>query len=607
MLNSHEKHESTFQESHSVEYKVTDVLALLLHHAGIENFFAVTGGAAVHIIDSLTYTGGLEPIFHHHEQAAAMAADAYARVKGFGVCVVTTGPGVTNALTGLLCAWQDSTPMIFISGQARLNKTSRGRSLRQVGTQHLEVLPLVSPLTKAAVMLRNPNDLIETVKELITLAKSGRPGPVWLDIPLDIQLSQVECARSELRFPEFNWNGSVKIPKIDYGLLRNRIRSSTRPVLVLGRGTNKVSTAKLTKFIADFELPVVRTWGGMRTRLPESQEEFGRIGVSGQRGANLILGQSDLAIFLGVRLGQAVVGPSVEHLVPSGELLVVDIDSEELDFLMSQCAVTALNVDVNHFLSGVLTDSVIGTASRTSWLKYCRQASSWNHETRLYEKEDPKPDIYEVIRELDLLMPAEDFIIVDGGGTVVYASMQTLSVRVGLNTVIPSGSAPMGTGIPQGIGVAKAVAGSQVVVLCGDGSFQFNVQELQTIVQEQLNMKILVFNNDGYVSIRGTQEQFLGSRFLGSAREGKLTIPSIEAVTKAYGLNFTSISNRNDLCLNMKHFLSSEGPGICEIAIRPDQQISPRQGFALQTDGKYVAEPLTRMAPLHFDSFLYSD
>lgn len=153
-MNSHEKHESTFQESHSVEYKVTDVLALLLHHAGIENFFAVTGGAAVHIIDSLTYTGGLEPIFHHHEQAAAMAADAYARVKGFGVCVVTTGPGVTNALTGLLCAWQDSTPMIFISGQARLNKTSRGRSLRQVGTQHLEVLPLVSPLTKAAVMLR---------------------------------------------------------------------------------------------------------------------------------------------------------------------------------------------------------------------------------------------------------------------------------------------------------------------------------------------------------------------------------------------------------------------------------------------------------------------
>jgi acetolactate synthase-1/2/3 large subunit len=271
----------------------------------------------------------MTPYFHHHEQAAALAADAYARIKGLGLCVVTTGPGVTNALTGLLCSWQDSVPCIYISGQARSSQTALGSRVRQVGTQHLEVLPVVTNLTKKAYMLNENDNLEEVLLDLISVATSGRKGPVWLDIPLDVQL------KSKNSSVNMDLNLSKLSIENDLLLARNEIlkglKDASRPIFIFGRGLAGFEQKNFENIIEKINIPILRTWGFLDTNLtiPE-QNYFGVIGVSGQRGANFIASQADFIVSIGVRWGQAVVGPKIESFAPDAKVIVVDIDENEL-------------------------------------------------------------------------------------------------------------------------------------------------------------------------------------------------------------------------------------------------------------------------------------
>ena len=272
--------------------KNTDILADVLYEHGIRDFFAVTGGAAVHIIDSLIERKNMRAVFHHHEQAASLAADAYARINNLGICVVTTGPGVTNALTGLLCSWQDSVPTIFISGQARFNLTSLGSKVRQVGTQHLEVIPIVQHMTKKAVMLKPGDDIRKVLSELIVLAHSGRKGPVWLDIPLDVQLEQFyqETDPAEIQLEEVReCYSSLCLENLESDLVK-----SSRPILLLGRGVVGINQNKFDELLLELGVPCVRTWGFLDSNLTIPQNlDFGTVGVSGNRGANKIISESD--------------------------------------------------------------------------------------------------------------------------------------------------------------------------------------------------------------------------------------------------------------------------------------------------------------------------
>ena len=574
--------------------KNTDVIAEVLKNSDVKDFFAVTGGAAVHIIDSLIKAGEMKPIFHHHEQAAALAADAYARVRGLGVCVVTTGPGVTNAITGLLCSWQDSVPTLFISGQARFSLTAQGKNLRQVGTQHLEVIPIVQNLTKKAVMLKPGDDVAVVLTDLINLSQSGRKGPVWLDIPLDLQIQEHEFnPQNILLNPSVGENHKIPEQENIYSLITN----SKSPVLLLGRGLNNIKQQEFSEIIRKLNLPCLRTWGFFDTNLVIPNElDFGAVGVSGQRGANKIISEADLVISLGARWGQAVVGPAIEQFAPRAKIHLFDIDRNELDRAKEYLPnVRTYLEDATQALQK-LNNDFINSSTNPDWELYCKKISSFNIE-QIANLKSEGIDQYYVFSKLNELVGIESIVVVDGGGTIVYCSMQMMQPLLGRKIIIPSASAPMGTGIPHAIGAQIAEPESQVILVCGDGSFPFNMQELQSISTNQLPIKIIIFNNGGYLSIQGTQNQFLEGRHFGSATSGGLDIPDFHKIAIAFDFKYWEIEDKKNLDDNLYKFLSSSGSAILEIKVKPGQEIFPRTGFKKMANGKFSPLPLSEMHP----------
>lgn len=574
--------------------KNTDIIAEVLKISDVKVFFAVTGGAVVHVIDSLINAGEMKPIFHHHEQAAALAADAYARVRGLGVCVVTTGPGVTNAITGLLCSWQDSVPTVFISGQARFSLTAQGKNLRQVGTQHLEVIPIVQNLTKKAVMLKPGDDVAEVLADLINIAQSGRKGPVWLDIPLDLQIQEFDFSFHDVLL----YRSTGKSHEIlEHQNFYSHIKNSESPVMLLGRGLNKIKQQEFSEIIRKLSLPCLRTWGFFDTNLVIPKEfDFGAVGVSGQRGANKIISEADLVISLGARWGQAVVGPAIEQFAPKAQIHLFDIDSNELDRARDYLPnVTTYLEDATEMLRK-LNENCINSKIDPDWALYCEKMRTFNIE-QLENLKSGVIDQYDVFSKLNELARKESIVVVDGGGTVVYCSMQIMEPLLGRKIIIPSASAPMGTGIPQAIGAQTAEPNSQVILVCGDGSFPFNMQELQSISTNQLPIKIIIFNNGGYLSIQGTQNQFLEGRHFGSASSGGLDIPDFRKIAAAFDFKYWEIEDKQILDDNLDMFLSSFDSAILEIKVQLEQEIFPRTGFKKTADGKFSPLPLSEMHP----------
>jgi acetolactate synthase-1/2/3 large subunit len=575
--------------------KNTDILAEVLHEAGIRHFFAVTGGAAVHIIDSLIQHTDMKAIFHHHEQAAALAADAYARLRNLGVCVVTTGPGVTNTITGLLCSWQDSVPTIFISGQARYGLTGLNSNVRQVGTQHLEVVPLVQNMTKKAVMLKPGDNIREVLTKLIEIAQSGRKGPVWLDIPLDLQI-----AESEVEINKLLKTGNKSL---ESGLRAHQAElctdwaSANRPVLLLGRGLLGLPQQEFVDALESLGVPCLRTWGFFDTNLIIPKElDYGVVGVSGQRGANKLISESDLVVSLGVRWGQAVVGPLIEEFAPRAKHHIVDIDGREIDRVLTALPDARSHcTDARLFLKIVMKE-INNQGVAPKWINYCRSLKPYNFEQSTGTT-DRQIDQYSLFRMLDKKIGPESSIIVDGGGTIVYCSMQVINLRQDRKVIIPSASAPMGTGIPHAIGAQVSFPNWQTIMVTGDGSFPFNIQELQTLVTNNLPIKILVINNHGYLSIQGTQDQFLEGRYFGSAKEGGLDIPSFEKISKAFGIRYLKVTKNKKLAGKISTLLQVDGPCILEVFTKKGQEIYPRTGFTKGKDGRFKPQPLSAMYP----------
>lgn len=575
--------------------KNTDILAEVLSEAGIEDFFAVTGGAAVHIIDSLIRHTQMRAIFHHHEQAASLAADAYARLRNLGVCVVTTGPGVTNAITGLLCSWQDSVPTIFISGQARHTLTALGSPVRQVGTQHLEVIPIVSHLTKKAVMLQPGDDIREVLYELIDLAQSGRKGPVWLDIPLDLQIQEY-VGQSHKR-PKQEYGQSNKIQYQNLEQMQLDFSRSTRPVMLLGRGIAGLGQEEFNRSLQNLGIPCVRTWGFFDTNLMIPNDlDFGVVGVSGQRGANKLISESDFVISLGARWGQAVVGPLIHEFVPSATIHIIDIDEHELSRLNTTLPnAKTFHADAKETLMSI-SETFSNNSASNEWLNYSHSLKEFNSE----QKSDVPNDVidqYALFELLDKHIAKESTIVIDGGGTIVYCSMQVLTLKSLRKIVIPSASAPMGTGIPHAIGAQVAMSDWSTTLVCGDGSFPFNLQELQTLITNHLPIKIIIVNNNGYLSIQGTQDQFLDGRQYGSSRLGGLDIPNFNRITSAFEIEYNAVRKQSDLETQISKLLESKVTSVLEVFIKENQEIYPRTGFAKNLQGKFDPLPLSEMYP----------
>ena len=578
--------------------KLTDYIADFFAKKGIDTAFGLTGGAVVHIFDSLDKHPKIKPIFCHHEQAASFAAPAYSKVKQKpGLCIVTTGPGGTNALTGVTGAWQESIPCFFISGQTRMEHSSRGKPVRQIGSQELDIVSIVDSVTNYAVLVKKPDDIrYELEKAFYYATQKGRPGPVWLDIPLDFQWSDINP--SKIR--------SYKIKKINYKTKKYNnnlkkciklVEASKRPLILLGQGVRLASAEKeFLKLLNKWSIPFISSWGASDIVPTKDSLYVGRPGVAGQRGANLAMQNCDLLFAIGSHLSVALTGTLFHYFAREAKRIVVDIDQNELDNETVKINLP-IRSDAKIFLKDILISKVKINNEVEKWKQKCSIYNSYNKVIPKNPKKLDKVSSYTFLDRLNGKLTNEDIVVVDGGGTVVYTSFQSLEFKSGQRILYSSGIGAMGSGLSESVGACIASGLGRTICLCGDGSMQLNIQELETIVHNNLPIKIFLFNNSGYLSIRGTQEGFLDSNYVGSTAEGGMSLPDFKKIAKAYGLPVFQIKNNSSLNKGLDLSLNKSGPTFCEVLMLENQEIEPSQGFKDNLDGTFSATPLEDMKP----------
>lgn len=585
--------------------KVSDYIFKYLHERyGIDQCFLVTGGGAMHLNDSIGHTMGLSYLCNHHEQASAIAAEGYYRTCG-RLCVtnVTTGPGGTNAITGVLGQYLDSIPALYISGQIKTStykNTYPDLALRQLGDQEADIVAMVTPITKYAKTILDPRAIKYELDKAVALALDGRPGPVWLDIPLDVQGAYIE----EADFMEFDNSeiiDPVKHKLVDHQIeqLIEKLKQSKSPVIYVGNGIRLAKREK--EFIAIVEkmgIPVVTAISGSDIIWHDHDLCFGKPGICGDRIGNIMVQNADLLLVLGTRLSIRQVSYAFDLIAPKAYKAMVDIDLAEM-------LKPTLNIDlpINCNLKEFI-DKFNRRIEETSLPSYSRWIS-WGREIerKLPTLIDDNPsqsgytNSYIFADELFKQLHDGD-VCVTGNGTAYTCTYQSMKVKKGVRVFANQGCAAMGYDLPAAIGAAVANKHGRTVLVTGDGSLQMNIQELQTIVTNKLPIKIFVLENEGYLAIKTTQKSFFGGHFTGSNPASGVTCPSLEKIATAYGIAYVSCSENGDAlkeAINMT--LTSDGPMICEIHMHPEQTLFPKSASFMDENGKMTSAPLDRMAP----------
>jgi acetolactate synthase-1/2/3 large subunit len=571
--------------------RLTDYIAEFIYNQGIDTVFGVTGGGSVFLTDGIAAHSKLCLISNHHEQASAMAAVAYAKYHGIGCAYLTTGCGGTNAITGLLHAWQDSTACIFISGQTSLKYTIKnsGIPIRQFGLQEADIVPIVTSITKYAVMVDGPEDIRYHLEKAVWLAKNGRPGPVWLDIPYDIQTASIDPDVLRPFEPE-----EILSAKINYDMIINSLKKAKRPLIVAGQGVRLSGRTKQFKdFVHQHKIPVVCSRLGVDV-IPYSDPFYlGCIGNRGTRPGNFAVQNADLVLSIGSRLSIQSTGYSYENFAPKAKLIVVDIDPLEHK---------KNTVKIDDFINCNITD-FFDNMPDFVYLS----PDEWQQRTALWKKKYPaydprfpgskkRIDLYLFMHILSICMHEDDVVVTDAG-SAVFAGSSGIELHSENQRYITSGAqAEMGFTLPATIGVCKA-AKHRVIGITGDGSLQMNIQELQTVIHHQFPVKLFVWNNDGYLSIRTTQNKTMpDARTIGTDRSNGVSFPDLSKIACAYGIEYVQIQEPKELEAKIKQVLSFDGPVFCEVLCDPDQEIIPSVVAQKTADGKNVW-PLDDMYP----------
>ena len=577
--------------------RVADYIAKFIFENGTKHVFMFSGGGIMHLIDGLAGNKNLKKLCVHHEQTASMAIESYSRITGkMGVGYFTTGPGVTNAITGLAGAWMDSVPCLFISGQSKRKESvymAKIPGLRQIGPQEINTLPVVQSLAKYSAFIDNPDDIKYHLQKAYYFAKEGRPGPVWLDVPADVQGAIINPKKlKEFKPPQKKAvAGGAQLKKI-IGLLKR----SKRPVILAGYGV-RISGAIdiLLKFVEKYKIPVITTYLGIDVISNNHPCYVGRMGTKGTRPGNLALQNSDLLIVLGSSLPITEIGFENDKFAREAKIVVVDIDISshkkktiKIDHLIQK--------DVKEFmqeLSGKLKNNNLSLDK--NWLKTC---INWKKEYPICKKEYCKSkgriNYYYFIDRLSQKLKAGDVMVTDAG-SAIFAGSQAIKIQKGMRYITSGGMATMGYSLPASIGVSVGLENKRVMCVTGDGSFQLNIQELQTLVHYKLPVKVFVVNNDGYLSIRFTQGRYF-KRLLGTDSSSGISFPDLKKIAKAYGIKFVRANNSKKLNKALDDTLKHKGPVICEIMALKNQDILSISS-EIKPDGTMVSKPLEDMFP----------
>jgi len=581
--------------------KLADYLMQRVAEAGVRHVFMVSGGAAMHLVDAVGQRDDLEYVCTLHEQAAAIAAEAYARVtNNLGVVLVTTGPGGTNAVTGVAGAWLESTPCLIISGQVKRADLKGSLGVRQLGSQELDIVAMVAPITKYATTVMDPSTIAYEIDKALHLARTGRPGPVWLDIPLDVQAADVD-PRSMSRYQE-----TVSEPGDGERTLSEQLdqtiellNAAERPILLVGNGVRLAGAGQaLLNAIEMLDIPVLATWMGADLLWESHQRFFGKPGTVASRGANFALQNSDLLVSIGARLDFAITGFDQSQCARAARKVVVDIDPTEIRKLKMHVDVP-VTADALSFIDGLLERrGAISRKDRHDWLERC---AAWKENYPIVTSEAWEQsgfaNTYAFSSVLADELTGDDLIIPGSSGVGIDTFWLAFRVKQGQRLFSTGGLGAMGFGLPASIGGCLAAGRRRTISVDGDGGFQLNVQELQTVVRLGLPIKFFVINNQGYASIRATQNNYFHGHLVGCDESSGLTLPDLMKVGAAYGLTTLRIENNAGLVEGIREALALPGPVLCEVVVAPDQGIGPRVSSAVRADGSMVSRPLEDLWP----------
>ena len=583
-----------------MKVKVSEYIADFLVKKGVTHAFTVTGGGAMHLNDAFGHKEGLSCIYNHHEQACAIAAEGYARLSGkVALVCVTSGPGGTNAITGVLGGWQDSIPMFVVSGQVKRETTTWSTEvpLRQLGDQEFQIVDSVSNMTKYAVMITEATDIRYHLEKAWYLCNHGRKGPVWLDVPVDIQAAVIETeelrpyvpAEEETEDPVYNCELTEEVLE--------KIRNAKRPVILAGTGVRLGDAReKFLSVIDKLQIPVVTAWNAHDLVWDEHSLYCGRPGSVGNRGGNFVVQNSDLLLVLGCRLNIRQISYNYKEFAKKAYKIVVDIDRYELQKPTVQVDMP-IHANVYDFLSDMNVKVNTSLSMHEEWLAWCKDVNGkYPIVLPEYSKQDSPLNPYYFLQQFSRKWDEADKVIC-GNGSACVMTFQAAELKKGQRLFTNSGCAAMGYGFPAAIGGVVSEAGGRVICIDGDGSFQMNLQELQTVVYHQWNLKIVILNNDGYHSIRQTQTNLFNPPMVGVNKDNGISFPSLEKLAYAYDIPYVRIDAVSNMDAGIERMFETNGPVLCEVVVDEKQNFSPKLSSKVLPDGKIVSPEIDDMFP----------
>lgn len=577
--------------------RVADYIFEFIANQGIGHVFFLPGGGAMHLNNALYRQERLTAVSMLHEQGAAIAAEGYARTSGkFGVCLTTSGPGATNAITGLAGAYFESTPALYISGQVKRADLKGDSGLRQLGTQELDIVSVVTPLSKYAVCLTDAQQVRFELEKALHLMLTGRKGPVWIDVPLDIQATEID----PVQLPGFVAETDLTplAPEAQaLGRLLERLRKAQRPVLLVGNGVHASGAEnEMRELIETLGMPTLTTWIGADLLEHEHPLYVGRCGTVAQRGANFSVQNADLVLAIGCRMDFSITGFNRAHFARQAEIVVVDIDAAEVAKL-GDMPDERFICDARAFIQQLLAANAGQTLNCQAWRERCQ---GWKNAYPVVLPEYREPseyvNTYVFTEALSEAMAEGDQIIPGSSGAALDTFWLSVRLKRGQRAVATGGLGSMGYGLPSSIGGCLGSGGRRTISIDGDGGFVMNIQELEVVRRLQLPIKYFVLNNNGYASIRASQGGYF-KQIIGCDPTSGLTLPNISALATAFGLPVRRIDGSSNLREAIDEALALDGPVLCEVMVPPEQAIGPRITSKIGQNGAMVSSPLEDLFP----------
>ena len=580
-------------------YRVADYISDFLVDKKIKHTFLLPGGGNMYLVDGVGKNRNIEVVPCLHEQGVSIAAEAYSRItENIGVGIITSGPGSTNAITGVAGSWIDSIPLLIISGQVKTDDIMKNNLIRQKGVQEVDIISMVKKITKFSQTIKRKEDIKIVLEKAFYFATNDRPGPTWIDIPLDIQGAPIDSSKLKgWKITTFKKNKKIK--KQNIAKVLKLISQSERPIILVGHGVRLSGKTKLFQNVINkLGIPVVTTWNAMDLLPYKHKLNIGRPGVVALRAPNFAVQNSDLLISIGSRLDNIITAFDSKNFARSAKKIVIDIDKNEINKLDMRIDL-AIQSDAKLFLESLLANFKINKFNFIKWQKKCLQ---WKNKYTINDGKNFNKrktiNHYEFVESLSNILPKKSIISTGSSGLGIEVFYSVFKNKIGQRIFLTSGLGAMGYGLPSAIGACFANFKKPMILIEGDGSFQLNLQEMAVISQFNLPICIIIMNNKGYASIRNTQKNYFNSRYVGTGKEGGLNLPSFKKISELYNISYVNISKKNEMNKKLTKILKIKWPVIVDVNLAFNEVLSPKVSAIPLSNGSIVSMPLEDMSPL---------